>query len=72
MEGQCVVINTGAKLPDSANAVIQIEDTQVHERHPTKKDGLDEKSIRITTECSLNQDIRYVVVSKSVHNQSSS
>ncbi|CAF3603057.1 unnamed protein product [Rotaria sordida] len=60
MEGQCVVINTGAKLPDSANAVIQIEDTQVHEYHPTKKDGLDEKSIRITTECSMNQDIRNI------------
>ncbi|CAF4662881.1 unnamed protein product, partial [Rotaria sp. Silwood1] len=57
MEGQCVVINTGAKLPDSANAVIQIEDTQVHERHPTKKDGSDEKSIRINTECSINQDV---------------
>lgn len=59
-EGQCIVINTGAKLPDSANAVIQIEDTQVHEWHSTKKDGLNEKSIRITTECSMNQDIRYI------------
>jgi gephyrin len=57
-EGQCVVINTGAKLPDHANAVIQIEDTHVHEYHPTKKEGLDEKSIRINTECSMNQDIR--------------
>ena len=53
------MINTGAKLPDAANAVIQIEDTHVHEYHPAKKDGLDEKSIRINTECSMNQDIRY-------------
>ncbi|CAF0943577.1 unnamed protein product [Adineta steineri] len=57
-EGQCVVINTGAKLPDSANAVIQIEDTQVHEYHATKINGLNEKSIRINTVCSINQDIR--------------
>jgi molybdopterin biosynthesis enzyme len=55
------VINTGAKLPDAANAVIQIEDTHVHEYHQTKKDGLDEKSIRINTECSMNQDIRYSI-----------
>ncbi|CAF0923256.1 unnamed protein product [Adineta steineri] len=57
-EGQCVVINTGAKLPDSANAVIQIEDTQVHEYQATKINGLNEKSIRINTVCSINQDIR--------------
>ena len=37
MEGKCVVINNGAKLPDTVNAVIQIEDTQqVHERYATK------------------------------------
>ncbi len=58
------MINTGAKLPDSANAVIQIEDTQVHEWHSTKKDGSVEKSIRINTECSMNQDIRYVKICK--------
>lgn len=52
------MINTGAKLPDDANAVIQIEDTHVHEYHQVKKDGLNEKSIRINTECSMNQDIR--------------
>ncbi len=53
-----MVINTGAKLPDTANAVIQIEDTQVQERHDAKNGG-GEKSIRITTECAMNQDIRY-------------
>lgn len=58
-EGQCVLINTGAKLPDSANAVIQIEDTQVHERHETKINDTDEKSIRITAKCVVGQDIRY-------------
>jgi molybdopterin biosynthesis enzyme len=57
------VINTGAKLPDTANAIIQIEDTQVHERHSTKTDGSDEKSIRIYTECTMNQDIRYMLQS---------
>jgi len=52
------VINTGAKLPDDANAVIQIEDTHVHEYHSKKDDALREKSIRIVTECSMNQDVR--------------
>lgn len=55
-EGQCVVINTGAKVPDSADAVIQIEDTQVHERH-----GSAEKSIRITSKCRIGQDIRFAM-----------
>jgi hypothetical protein len=41
VEGPCL----GAKLPDTANVVIQIEDTQVHERHATKQNGLEEKSI---------------------------
>ncbi|CAF4260311.1 unnamed protein product, partial [Rotaria magnacalcarata] len=40
MEGQCL----DAKLPDTANVVIQIEDTKVHERHATKPNGLEEKS----------------------------
>ena len=53
-----MVINTGAKLPDAANAVIQIEDTEVHERHGEKINGTDEKSIRITTQCVVDQDIR--------------
>ena len=57
-EGQCVMINTGAKLPDSADAVIQIEDTRVCERHPTKTNGSDERSIRIMTDCAVDQDIR--------------
>ena len=56
-----MVINTGAKLPDTANAVIQIEDTQIYEYHSVKEDNLDETSIRINTECSVNQDIRCVV-----------
>ncbi|CAF2248689.1 unnamed protein product, partial [Rotaria magnacalcarata] len=53
MEGQCL----DAKLPDTANVVIQIEDTKVHERHATKPNGLEEKSIRNVSRCSLNQDI---------------
>ncbi|CAF2158303.1 unnamed protein product, partial [Rotaria magnacalcarata] len=59
VKGPCVVINTVAKLPNAANAAIQIEGMQVHERYATKKSALEEKSIRIIAECSLNQDIRY-------------
>lgn len=59
-EGQCVWINTGAKLPDDANAVVQIEDTVVHERHDEKINGFDEKSIRVKVRPSLGQDIRFV------------
>ena len=36
MESQCL----GAKLPDTANVAIQIKDTQVHEQHATKQNGL--------------------------------
>ncbi|CAF3380034.1 unnamed protein product [Rotaria socialis] len=53
MEGQCL----GAKLPDTANVAIQIEDIQAHEQHATKQNGLKEKSIRIISKCSLNQEI---------------
>ncbi|CAF3310307.1 unnamed protein product [Rotaria socialis] len=53
MEGQCL----GAKLPDTANVAIQIEDIQVHEQHATKQNGLKDKSIRIISKCSLNQEI---------------
>nr|ACI90337.1 molybdenum cofactor-like protein [Philodina roseola] len=42
-------------VPDTANAVIQIEDTKVHERHESE-----EKSIRITSKCVDGQDIRNV------------
>ncbi|CAF3327752.1 unnamed protein product [Rotaria socialis] len=41
MEGQCL----GAKLPDTANVAIQIEDIQAHEQHATKQNGLKEKNI---------------------------
>ncbi|CAF3294140.1 unnamed protein product [Rotaria socialis] len=62
VEGQCVVISTVAKLPDAANAATQIEDVQVHERYATKKSALEEKSIRIISKCSLNQDIRHIYI----------
>ena len=39
----------------------KFEDTQIYECHSVKQDDLDEKSIRINTECSVNQDIRCVV-----------
>ena len=54
------MINTGAKVQDTANAVIQIEDTTVHERHEQKRNGTDEKTIRINSRCSIGQDIRLI------------
>ncbi|CAF2157708.1 unnamed protein product [Rotaria magnacalcarata] len=54
MEGQCL----DAKLPDTANVVIQIEDTKVPERHATKPNGLEEKSIRNMGELDLQKNVR--------------
>ncbi|CAM4959119.1 unnamed protein product [Rotaria socialis] len=53
VEGQC----SDAKLPDTVNVAIQIDDTQVHERYATKQNDFGEKSIRIISKCSLNQEI---------------
>ncbi|CAF4902606.1 unnamed protein product [Rotaria socialis] len=36
-----------AKLPDTVNVAIQIEDTQVHERHATKQKDFDEKNVAL-------------------------
>ncbi|CAF1965068.1 unnamed protein product [Rotaria magnacalcarata] len=41
----------------TANAAIQIDDIQVHERYATKQNDFDEKCIRIIFERSLNRDI---------------
>lgn len=48
-EGEAVEISTGAPVPDSADAVVQIEDTSV---------VLNENAITINVPISLNQDIR--------------
>ncbi|CAF1289736.1 unnamed protein product [Rotaria magnacalcarata] len=41
----------------TANAAIQIDDIQVHERYAAKQNDFDEKCIRIIFERSLNRDI---------------
>lgn len=51
----CVRISTGACVPEGANAVVQVEDTQLVER---TEEGDEEALIRITTEPKVGQDIR--------------
>ncbi len=52
----CVRVSTGAPIPSGADAVIQIEDTELVEK---TEDGNDEKVIRILKTPLVNQDIRY-------------
>ncbi|CAL8104514.1 unnamed protein product [Orchesella dallaii] len=54
-EGFCIRVSTGAPVPPGANAVVQIEDTELVER---TEDGNDEKVIRILKSASKGQDIR--------------
>ncbi len=42
-EGYCIRVSTGAPVPQGANAVVQIEDTELIEK---TEDGNDEKVIR--------------------------
>lgn len=53
---EAIRISTGAPVPDSANAVVQIEDTEVYER------SAENKELKITLKIvpKLNQDIRCV------------
>jgi gephyrin len=56
-EGECVKINTGAYVPESANAVIQIEDTIALEKNTIGEDTqikIDNSNIKI------EQDIRAI------------
>ena len=55
-KGWCVRINTGAPIPEGADAVIQVEDTEVIERYQDGK----ERCIRISTTPFSGQDIRPV------------
>lgn len=55
--GQCSRINTGAPLPSGADAVVQVEDTELVE---SKHDGRVEVSVRIKTAPRLMQDVRPV------------
>ncbi|KAH9394460.1 hypothetical protein TYRP_004512 [Tyrophagus putrescentiae] len=50
----CVRINTGAAVPEGANAVVQVEDTELVER---TEDG-EEAVIRLSTVPRVGQDIR--------------
>lgn len=51
----CVRVSTGAPIPPGADAVIQIEDTELLEK---TEDGNDEKVIQILKTPLINQDIR--------------
>ena len=58
-KGYCARISTGAPVPSGANAVIQVEDTELVEK---SADGKEEKVIRVLKQPQIGQDIRYVVV----------
>ena len=57
-QGLTVRVTTGAPVPAGADAVVQVEDTELLER---TDDGLEEKRIRILTPARVGQDIRAVV-----------
>ncbi|CAG7720845.1 unnamed protein product, partial [Allacma fusca] len=56
-KGFCVRISTGAPVPNGANAVIQVEDTELVETSP---DGKEEKTIKILKQPQLGQEIRQI------------
>ena len=53
--GDCVRISTGAAVPPSADAVVQVEDTQLLK---ATSDGKSELEIMILKAPSCGQDIR--------------
>ena len=53
--GECVRINTGAPVPAGADAVVQVEDTELTK---TSEDGKEEVEIKILSEPKPGQDIR--------------
>jgi len=55
----CARVSTGAPVPGGADAVVQIEDTELVER---TLDGNDEKTIKILKQPVCAQDIRYINV----------
>lgn len=59
-----VRISTGAPVPSGADAVIQIEDTELVEK---TEDGNDEKVIRILKTPIVKQDIRYGWINKQLY-----
>uniref|UniRef100_A0A1B6EFW7 MoaB/Mog domain-containing protein n=2 Tax=Clastoptera arizonana TaxID=38151 RepID=A0A1B6EFW7_9HEMI len=56
-DGECVRINTGAPVPEGADAVVQVEDTELIAEDD---DGRKEISINILIPPTVNQDIRPV------------
>jgi len=54
-EGECIRISTGATVPASADAVVQVEDTQLLR---ATEDGKTELEIMILKSPSWGQDIR--------------
>ena len=52
---ECVRINTGAPVPEGADAVVQVEDTELTK---TSDDGKEEVEIKILSEPKPGQDIR--------------
>lgn len=54
-KGYCIRISTGAPVPAGADAVIQVEDTELVEK---AADGKEEKTIRILKQPHVGQDIR--------------
>ena len=57
-EGECIRISTGAAVPLSANAVVQVEDTELLK---ATDDGKTELEINILKAPSCGQDIRYFI-----------
>jgi len=55
-EGECVRISTGAAVPASADAIVQVEDTQLLK---ASDDGKTELEIMILKSPSRGQDIRW-------------
>ena len=54
-EGQCMRINTGAPVPKGADAVVQVEDTELLKK---SEDGKEELEIKIKQVPKAGQDIR--------------
>lgn len=57
-DGECIRINTGAPVPEGADAVVQVEDTVLVTEGG---DGRQEVEIEILVAPKVGQDIRYYI-----------
>jgi gephyrin len=57
MDNYCIRISTGAPVPDTADAVVQVEDTELLQK---TEDGKEEKKIKILKKPTVGQDIRAI------------